>query len=241
MKTKKYKVIIKLKTGLHIWAGNNNVAIWEMDNPVVKTRNGFPYIPWSSLKGKLRSLYEMKENKIWSDWWPYQFDWENYDEISMFFGKAGKVKDNLENLWPTRFIFRDLYLASEKLKSDKKLEDILDDEKLYFKEDYENWQKEWEELTEEKWENVIDRNIWATKQWWLRQIERVFANTVFIGDLIVRFFEKPTEDEELENFKKFGENLEELKKLLENDYLWWGWTRGNGQVEIDFICIENCE
>jgi len=249
METKKFNVYIIVKTGLHIWAWNENVWIGELDNSIIKDREWMPYIPWSSLKWKLRSLYELKENKIWHNWWPYEFcqgknwsDWwgdgdnlEIYDEISMFFGKSWKETNHLENLWPTRFIFRDLKLAK---KEDIENLDIKNfaKEDLYVLEDYESWQQEWQPLTEEKMEVSINRETWTawSGQFSPRTVERVFVWTVFKWELIVRLFKKPTEEKEKENLKKFWENFEKLKKLLENDYLWGMWTRGSGQVEIIF-------
>ena len=56
MHTVELKGIIELKTGLHIGAGNDEIHIGGIDSYVVKDRNGYPYIPGSSLKGKIRSL-----------------------------------------------------------------------------------------------------------------------------------------------------------------------------------------
>ena len=235
MEIKKYNIYIILKTGLHIGAWTNNVWIWEMDNPIIKDKNGFPYIPWSSLKWKLRSLYEIKENKIWESGWPYEFKKWEYDEISMFFGKAWKETEWLEQLGPTRFIFRDLKLA-EKIDLENIKIESFEKEDLYTFETYKEWQKEWEVLTEEKTEVAINRKTWTA--WWKwfapRPVERVFAWTVFKWELIVRSFEKPDKQTEEENFKKFGEKFSKFKEFLEDDYLGWMWTRGSGQVEIIF-------
>ena len=46
------------ETGLHIGAGKGSLEIGGADNPVVKDAFGLPYIPGSSLRGKLRSLLE---------------------------------------------------------------------------------------------------------------------------------------------------------------------------------------
>ena len=54
---------IKALTGLHIGGSKTDAAIGDIDNCVIKTSEGVPYIPGSSLKGKLRSLLEKKENK----------------------------------------------------------------------------------------------------------------------------------------------------------------------------------
>ncbi len=49
---------IACQTGLHIGAGKGSLEIGGADNPVVKDAFGLPYIPGSSLRGKLRSLLE---------------------------------------------------------------------------------------------------------------------------------------------------------------------------------------
>src|SRR5713226_8219536 len=46
------------QTGLHIGAGKGSLDIGGADNPVVKDAFGLPYIPGSSLRGRLRSLLE---------------------------------------------------------------------------------------------------------------------------------------------------------------------------------------
>lgn len=55
---------IKLLTGLHIGTAGNSLDIGGVDNPVIKDVYGKPYIPGSSLKGKLRSLMEFYNNKL---------------------------------------------------------------------------------------------------------------------------------------------------------------------------------
>src|SRR6202158_5158680 len=46
------------ETGLRIGAGKGSLEIGGADNPVVKDAFGLPYIPGSSLRGKVRSLLE---------------------------------------------------------------------------------------------------------------------------------------------------------------------------------------
>lgn len=58
------KVNIELKTGLHIGAGDNELGVGGIDSPVMKDPiSKAPYIPGSSIKGKMRSLLE----KMYSD------------------------------------------------------------------------------------------------------------------------------------------------------------------------------
>src|SRR6266851_1105933 len=45
-------------TGLHIGGGKGALEIGGADNPVVKDAFGMPYVPGSSLRGRLRSLLE---------------------------------------------------------------------------------------------------------------------------------------------------------------------------------------
>lgn len=50
---------IELLTGLHIGSGNSEIHIGGTDNPVIKNPiTQQPYIPGSSIKGKMRSLLE---------------------------------------------------------------------------------------------------------------------------------------------------------------------------------------
>jgi len=229
-----YKIKITTKTALHIWAWNNMIEIWGVDQPIIKDKNWYPYIPGSSLKWKLRSLYEINTfwKKLLDEKWNHikSFDWKEYDEVSMFFGnswkndfKSNKEKEEyikkLEQLGPTRFIFRDLKLSEES----KKELDII--------------KNKWEKFLDIKVENSIDRKDWIAKDWSLRTIERVFSWITFEWDLIVRLFWLPTLEEEKINLQKFWNNfeLENLRELLENDYLWWQWSRWNWQVEIKFI------
>jgi len=52
---------IELVSGLHIGSGNTEMHIGGTDNPVIKNPvNNQPYIPGSSLKGKMRSLMEWR-------------------------------------------------------------------------------------------------------------------------------------------------------------------------------------
>jgi CRISPR-associated protein Csm3 len=56
---------IQLVTGLHIGAGNEEVHIGGIDNGVIKhPHSQQPYIPGSSLKGKMRSLLEWRAGLV---------------------------------------------------------------------------------------------------------------------------------------------------------------------------------
>ena len=55
------------QTGLHIGAGKGSLEIGGADNPVVKDAFGLPYVPGSSLRGKLRSLLEQSSGLYRTD------------------------------------------------------------------------------------------------------------------------------------------------------------------------------
>ena len=58
---KKLQGKITLKSGLHIGSGNMEMHIGGTDSPVIKHPHTLdPYIPGSSLKGKVRSLLELE-------------------------------------------------------------------------------------------------------------------------------------------------------------------------------------
>ena len=57
--------MLTCKTGLRVGGSKEDMAIGGMDNPVIRhPLTKVPYIPGSSLKGKLRSLLEYKTVKV---------------------------------------------------------------------------------------------------------------------------------------------------------------------------------
>lgn len=94
---------IVLKTGLHIGGTNAALNIGGPDKFVVRNPiNNIPYIPGSSLKGKLRSLIEIKNgcSKVSTD---------PNSESGKLFGVAG----GNDNTRPSRLIVRDAELDTK--------------------------------------------------------------------------------------------------------------------------------
>lgn len=93
----KINTTIELLTGLHIGGSGDNVEIGGIDNPVIKlsTRDNQPYIPGSSLKGKMRCLLEQIAGsaKVGGN-----------DHINNLFGFANDNK-------PSKLIVRDAMLT----------------------------------------------------------------------------------------------------------------------------------
>lgn len=95
----KLNYTIELVTGLHIGGNSENVEIGGIDNPVIKvaTKDNQPYIPGSSLRGKMRCLLEQIEG-------------------ATAVGRSGKVNSLFgysEAKIPSRLIVRDAYIQKE--------------------------------------------------------------------------------------------------------------------------------
>ena len=111
------KYLLTVKTGLHIGAGKDSFEIGEMDNPVVKEFDtGIPYIPGSSLKGKIRSLLENV----------YKNDDDKKKLIDNLFGKPAQDKNNANEytilLIRDGFVTKDLRIKlNEKINSGEKI------------------------------------------------------------------------------------------------------------------------
>lgn len=212
----KGKIIIKLKikllTGLHIGAEKETAKIGGIDNPVIKDPlTEEPYIPGSSLKGKIRSLLEKAKGKIGKDEGPCNCEEENC-EICSLFGSS--------NTGNGRLIFRDFYLTeSSRKKFEKKV-------------------KEGEGFFEEKVENAINRITGTTAQarGGMRTIERVPKDTEFEGELIYNFVKRKNQDEDF--LERDLKNIASGFRLLMDDYLGGSGSRGYGKVEVTVEVVE---
>ena len=107
---------IECLTGLHVGTSKENVEIGGIDNSVVvNPLNGEPYIPGSSLKGKMRSLSELSKG-ITRDGGVCSC---GDCDICLVFGS----KDN-KGRGPTRLIVRDSTLIGE-TKTEIKMENYI--------------------------------------------------------------------------------------------------------------------
>lgn len=221
----KYIIIadIVLKTGLHIGGTEEGIDIGGMDNPVIKDKvTGLPYIPGSSLKGKIRNLLEWAYNKVTIEQNSKTNEWEGKlcndptHPIGIVFGVAAENhKGNLPG--PTRLTVRDalphpnVKMPDGTEKSQVAIWEAAMGEKIY---------------TEAKTENAIDRLTSAANP---RSMERVPASSVFKAEFIYDLY-TPKDREYLKL-------LFEGMRLLEDSYLGGGGTRGSGQVEFKNITI----
>ena len=204
---------ITLLSGLHIGGGSDVMHIGGIDNPVIKhPHTNQPYIPGSSLKGKIRSLLEWQAGLVGctKKGGPIGYSYKvapdqerSKMQILQLFGVSGG--DNLsteqaKEIGITRSSFRDAFpLESWLKKVDGKL------------------------LTEAKSENTINRIAGTAEH--PRQTERVPAGAEFAFELQVKIL---TGDDEAELCKTLLTGL----KLLEMDTLGGSGSRGYGRVQF---------
>lgn len=210
-------------TGLHIGAGKGSLEIGGADNPVVKDSFGRPYIPGSSLRGRLRSLLEQVTGMAVPSELVYlskrkgqevrihQSDRPD-DEICLLFGRSPGRMERLNGdtlgssaASPARLAVYDAPLNPASITDS--MRDNLDDE-----------------LTEVKSENSVDR---ITSQANPRTLERVPAGASFGFRMVLDIL--------CEEDKVLLARLVEALRLLEDDSLGGGGSRGNGLVRFSDI------
>lgn len=165
---------ITLITGLHIGGNSENVEIGGIDNPVIKmaTKDNAPYIPGSSLKGKMRCLLEQTAGapQVGLD-----------EKVNNLFGITESQANHTSNQ-PSKLIVRDAMLSDDS----KKMLMACDNLEMPY--------------TESKFENVIDRVKGVAQH--PRQTERVPAGAVFNAEFIINIWDDDNEQELLALFEK---------------------------------------
>ena len=204
-----------LKTGLHIGAGDTEMRIGGTDNPVAKNPlDGQPYIPGSSLKGKIRSLLEWQAGLVTAaNGHPFSFqhlaklDTPAARDLLRLFGGApgGEVDALVKQIGPTRLAFWDCALNADWLKK-LQARNILS--------------------TEAKSENSINRIAGVAES--PRFTERVIAGAEFDFRLSLKVID--------------GEDLLAMLlqglKLLEADSLGGSGSRGYGKVAFTKLALD---
>ena len=209
------------ETGLHVGAGKGSLEIGGADNPVVKDAHGRPYVPGSTLRGRIRALLEQStgmaipselvfiSKRKGQEVRIHQSDRPD-DEICVLFGRSpgrmekvggGDIESN--HATPARLSVFDAPLVPESITP--QMRETLDDE-----------------LTEVKSENAIDR---ITSHANPRTLERVPAGARFRVRMVLDIL--CVEDSALPALLTQG------LRLLEDDALGGGGSRGSGRVRFD--------
>ncbi len=211
---KEITATIEVITGLHIGAGKETLEIGGLDQPIIKhsiTRE--PYIPGSSIKGKMRSLLEVG-----------RFASKNPETLAYVSGRKDKrgmgkpcacaqpgcpactifgtsAAEKGPELGPTRLIVRDANLTDE-------------------------WRQRFKDgqlQMEVKYENVIDRVKGTAEH--PRPLERVPSGVSFAFNMSFKVFDNDAADLLDEVFIGL--------RLLELDALGGNSSRGCGQIRFN--------
>lgn len=200
---------IKCLTGLAIKGMNNEMNIGGADSEVIKNPlTGEPYIPGSSIKGKMRSQLERKHGIKNQNGTPEFREpcgcGKTTCPICTIFGahKNSKAKSA-----PTRIIVRDANLSE---RTRKQIEELPLESGSYL---------------EVKAENLIKRDSGTAES--PRFMERVPAGAEFDFEIILQVFEN-------DDVQKLCDYVEEGLRLVEASYLGGSGSRGYGKVAFDY-------
>ncbi len=185
------------ETGLMIGSSSSALEIGGTDKQIIRNPvDRKPYIPGSSLKGKMRSLLEISRGTVEKDGSPTQ---SPRHEAAQLFGHINRNAEKKQQ--PSRLIVRDGMITEESLKK------LNNTELLY---------------TEVKAENTINR---ITAEANPRFFERVPRSAEFDLNMTLNVFEA-------ENERTSLDLVYECLRLIQDDYLGGGGSRGNGQVKF---------
>ncbi|WP_456480873.1 type III-A CRISPR-associated RAMP protein Csm3 [Oceanithermus sp.] len=205
---------IKAKSGLRIGAERGEVAIGGIDNPVIRNPlTDEPYIPGSSIKGKMRSLMEWALGRVSADNdrsnSAHQCD-EVDCPICRVFGSAANRQ--LPERGPTRLVVRDAHLTDASREALIRM-----------------GQEKGQLYTEAKQEVFIPRLGGDANP---RTTERVPAGAEFEFELIYKVYDLGDGGQLDERY--FDEVVKRGLELIELDALGGHTSRGYGKVAIDY-------
>jgi CRISPR-associated protein Csm3 len=195
---------IRVETGLMIGGTSSGLEIGGTDKQIVRhpvTKE--PYIPGSSLKGKMRSLYELSRGQINATDRSFGPTQNPQHTAARLFGHVKDRQNKRESQQPSRLIVRD----SNMTKASK--ERLRDTELPY---------------SEIKAENSIDRITAVANP---RFFERVPQGAEFELSMVLNVMRDDkghTED--------FLPEVWSAMQLLQDDYLGGSGSRGNGQISF---------
>ncbi|MEI7470454.1 MAG: type III-A CRISPR-associated RAMP protein Csm3 [Chloroflexota bacterium] len=213
---------IVAQTGLHIGGSDTGIEIGGVDKTIIRDRlTNQPYIPGSSLRGKMRSLLEKylglpQNERIGTGMIHTAKSADEYSKsaVAQIFGISGKGDFG----GPSRLVVRDMMMSAASVNA-LKASGRTD---LPF--------------SEVKTEVAIDRVTSAASP---RQMERVPAGTIF-GEtnnaIMVYSIYQGTDfkaERDVDNFSKLILGMQ----LLEDDYLGGLGSRGSGRVMFKNISL----
>jgi len=202
-----FKGQIECLTGLHVGGTEEKYEIGGMDNPVIREPvSGFPYIPGSSLKGKMRSILEWVHGKVGETGEPCGCA---KCPICRVFGPGSRAKPEERRNGPTRLTVRDAF-PSERTK--QAMLRLREEKGLPY--------------VEIKSENCLDR---ITSKADLRSLERVPVGSRFGMGMVYGVYQL---NGDWETDVECLRHVFEAMLLLEDSTLGGGGSRGSGQIQF---------
>jgi CRISPR-associated protein Csm3 len=216
--------IIEVITGLHIGGSDVDLNIGGIDNEVAK-HNERPYIPGSSLSGKLRHLIAKAKG--------YKY---------MNFDTANKADDLMGKNWDREYLALLFagkgFYANYRIDRNRNIDQSHNNNgensfaphtRLLIRDDFELAPDTLiDKVLEDKAENTINRNTGEANP---RHIERVVSGTKFKLNMVMDIYQ-------YDDIVKLCETLHLGINLLNNDYLGGMGSRGSGAVKITIGTVE---
>ena len=164
---------IVCKTGLHIGGSSDNIDIGGTDTVVIRDSvSDLPFIPGSSLKGKLRSLLELSDKESAQSVIDNKGK-PSTDENAVAAQIFGVSADNSSGLkYPTRIIVRDSFPTEESINLWNEQEDIVRGAEI-------------------KWENTLNRIDSSANP---RNLERIPKGSSFNFEIVFSVYEEDNEN-----------------------------------------------
>lgn len=224
------KGTLVLESNLHIGSGNLEMHIGGTDNPIIKhPHTQEPYIPGSSIKGKIRSLLELKTG-VAAEAYNQNSDGGGIAEFKTYLKNGSKETAAILKIFG--FSGSDKATTSEEGKKARELGPT----RASFADCYLN--KEWKNLAIdnlwplaiEKQETAIDRISGTAKKGSLRVSEMVPAGAKFDFRITFKIFE----DSDKELLKTLKEGIE----LMQKDAIGGYGSRGYGRIRIEELTEE---
>lgn len=198
---------IRTLSGLRIGGNVGSLRVGGLDLPIARDSRDLPYIPGSSLKGKLRTLADQFTQRPMEVGRHLCRSAEEFDRCPVCPVWGVQADERIGSFTVTRLIVRDAPLSEASRKALG------------------------HNVTELKAETAINRMIGASAKASFRVVERVPAGAEFEMALLYSIF-----DLERDTGDRLGILIRSLA-LLEDDYLGAMGSRGYGWVEIRDLAL----
>lgn len=200
--------LIVVETGLRIGGSQETMEISGLDNPIIRNpRDNKPFIPGSSIKGRMRSLAEWYFNEL-----PERGEVIRPQRGSTTARVFGVGAEKGDTRGPTRLIVRDALLCQE---------------------DRDAFDQHGRPLTEVKSENSINR---LTSMANPRPMERVLPGVRFGLEIVYRVLDMDGDGGRGDR-ERFDSVVLTALALLQADGLGSGVSRGNGKIRLQDLTV----